>query len=73
MRGLDTSIASDLSVDRPAGAIGAQVIVPMHDDPFVDNRGSPEGPVEGALRDHHGAVFDLARGILDLRASARPR
>jgi L-ascorbate metabolism protein UlaG (beta-lactamase superfamily) len=35
-----------------AGAIGAEVVIPMHWDLFARNRGYPEWLVESALRDH---------------------
>jgi L-ascorbate metabolism protein UlaG (beta-lactamase superfamily) len=37
-----------------AGAIGAEVVVPMHYDLFARNRGYPEWLVESVSRDHRG-------------------
>jgi L-ascorbate 6-phosphate lactonase len=56
------------------GAIGAEVVVPMHYEPFARNRGFPEWLVESALRDRRGVhVFVPERDMPFVWTSARPR
>jgi L-ascorbate metabolism protein UlaG (beta-lactamase superfamily) len=52
-----TGIVGNLSEREAAwlaGAIGAEVVVPMHYDLFARNRGYPEWLVESVSRDHTG-------------------
>jgi L-ascorbate metabolism protein UlaG (beta-lactamase superfamily) len=57
-----------------AGAIGAEVVLPMHYDVFARNRGYPEWLVESVSRDHPGThVLVPTREAPFVWSSARPR
>jgi L-ascorbate metabolism protein UlaG (beta-lactamase superfamily) len=57
-----------------AGAIGAEVVLPMHYDLFARNRGYPEWLVESVSRDHPGThVLVPTRETPFIWSSTRPR